>query len=251
MNRIILVLCISLLVASCAVQKSNSTSMPISHEAWTALLESHVSNSGEVDYGGFVQDSLKLNAYLNRLSKHHPNDKNWSSDERKAFWINAYNAFTVKLIVDNYPVESIKDLGGSIYKVNTPWDIKFIEIEGLEYDLNNIEHDILRKDWQDARIHFAVNCASISCPPLLNKAFEASTLEAQLDQVSVDFINSKKANEITKTQAELSRIFKWFSGDFAKDKGSVIEFINTYSEVKVSKDADITYKDYNWYLNGN
>ncbi|MGB0424571.1 MAG: DUF547 domain-containing protein [Flavobacteriales bacterium] len=250
MNRMILLLCLSSLFASCAVQQSNSTSRPITHEAWTALLATHVSESGEVDYRGFVADSLQLNAYLSSLSLHHPNKKNWSSNERKAFWINAYNAYTVKLIVENYPVVSIKDLGGSIYKVNTPWDIRFIEIEGLDYDLNNIEHDILRKEWNDARIHFAVNCASISCPPLLNEAFEASTLDAQLNHVTAGFINSKTANEITEMRAELSRIFKWFSGDFAKDKGSVIEFINTFSDVKLSEDADFTYKEYNWSLNG-
>ena len=249
-NHLLLVI-ICLVFGSCAVKQNKSSSQPITHEAWTTLLSKHVSNSGRVDYAGFVKDSVALNTYLAMLSQHHPNKKNWSSDERKAYWINAYNAYTVQLIVQNHPVKSIKDLGGSIYKVNTPWDKRFIFIEGTDYDLNNIEHDILRREWKDARIHFAINCASISCPPLLNKAYEASTIGEQLDQVTADFINSPSKNTIAKRRVKLSRIFKWFSGDFDKDKGSLIEFINTYSDVQVSPDAEISYRDYDWNLNGN
>ncbi len=232
---------------ACALKKVKSNASPISHEQWTTLLQKHVDDTGNVDYGGFVQDSTAFNRYLDLLKGHHPNDS-WTSDEQKAYWINAYNAFTVKLIADNYPVASIKDLGGAIYKVNTPWDIRFILIEGQDYDLNNIEHDILREQWKDARIHFAVNCASISCPKLLNVAYSAPKLEEQLDQVASEFINGDK-NDIEENQAKVSRIFKWFNGDFTRDK-SLIEFINQYSTVKLSDDAEVEYQDYNWALNG-
>ncbi|MDG2247059.1 MAG: DUF547 domain-containing protein [Flavobacteriales bacterium] len=238
---------LSSILVGCALKKVNSSSSPIVHSKWDALLQKNVDNKGTVDYGAFVQDSLAFRDYLNQLSSHHPNDS-WTSAERKAYWINAYNAFTVQLIVDNYPVESIKDLGGAIYKVNTPWDIRFIEIEGQDYDLNNIEHDILREEWQDGRIHFAINCASISCPKLYNRAFEAATLDEQLTTVAKEFINGPK-NSIDEGEASISRIFKWFNGDFIRD-GSLIDFLNAYSEIHINDEAEITYQEYNWSLNG-
>ena len=238
-----------ILILSCtAVDVPRSNSKPITHDLWTELLQSHVSDDGMVDYQGFVKDREKFEKYLSLLSANHPNEKNWTYDERKAYWINAYNAFTVKLILDHYPVNSIKDIGGSIYKVNTAWDIRFIVIEGQDYDLNNIEHDILRKKYADPRIHFAVNCASISCPKLLNEAFTAHDLEIQLDDAGRRFINDKTKNRITPEKLELSRIFKWFKGDFTKET-SLIEFLNRYSTVKIQEDACIDYLDYDWNLN--
>ena len=118
-------------------------------------MQDHVDDEGWVNYNGFIQDSLKLDNYLTLISNNHPNNKNWSKEERFAYWINAYNAFTVKLIVDNYPTESIKDVKSGLPFVNSVWDIKFINIEGNEYDLNNIEHGIIRPKFNDPRAHFA------------------------------------------------------------------------------------------------
>ena len=233
---------------SCAKKELPSTSKAISHEQWTALLQKHVDELGHVNYQGFKNDSLAFGEYLQHLSSHHPNKKNWNSNERKAYWINAYNAFTVKLIVDNYPVSSIKDLGGALYKINTPWDIRFIEIEGIDYDLNNIEHDILREEWKDARIHFAINCASVSCPKLSNTAYESSKLEAQLNQAAIAFINDSTRNSITPEKARISRIFKWFSGDFIRDL-NLISFINQFSSTQLNDDCQIEYQEYKWDLN--
>lgn len=218
------------------------------HNIWDDLTRKHVTNQGYVNYKGVIKDSTKLNKYLGLLSANHPSEK-WTSNERKAYWINAYNAFTVKLIIDNYPVESIKDLGGSIYKVNTPWDIKFINIEGNEYDLNNIEHSILRKEWEDPRIHAAVNCASISCPALRKGAFTANNLDEQLDEQMKAFVNDTSKNKIAKEQLKLSKIFKWFSGDFKNVSPSVIDYLKKYSNIEMSKDAQIDYFEYDWGLN--
>ncbi len=113
-----------------------------SHQQWDKLLKKYVNGSGLVNYKGFKNDNAELNAYLKTLSDNAPQN-NWSANEQKAYWINAYNAYTVSLIVSKYPVKSIKDIGGKIYKVNTPWDIKFINISGKKYDLNNIEHGIM------------------------------------------------------------------------------------------------------------
>jgi hypothetical protein len=218
------------------------------HQIWDELTKKHVTEKGYLDYKGMVKDSTKLNKYLKQLSENHPNDS-WSSNQRKAFWINAYNAFTVKLIVDNYPVKSIKDLGGSIYRVNTPWDIKFINIGDNEYHLNDLEHNILRKEWEDARIHSAVNCASISCPALRAGAFTADKLDEQLDEQMRLFINDKTKNVITEKSAKLSKLFKWFSGDFKNNAPSVIAYINKFSTTKLSEDANIDYLEYDWNLN--
>lgn len=245
--RTIVILLISALPAGCSLPKVNSNARPIVHQSLTTLLQKHVSSDGRVNYASLKADSNALNDYLGLLEHHHPN-KGWTSNERKAYWINTYNAFTLRLIIRNYPVSSIKDLGGAVYKVNTPWDIRFITIEGYNYDLNNIEHDILRKEWSDARIHFAVNCASVSCPILANTAYEAATLDTQLDEAARRFINDPTRNRLSNDEAELSKIFRWFKGDFTR-KGNLIDFINHYAENPLNASASINYLDYDWNLN--
>jgi hypothetical protein len=109
------------------------------HQQWDNLVKKYVNTNGLVNYKGFLKDKAELDAYLKTLSDNAPQN-NWSQNEQKAYWINAYNAFTVSLILKHYPVKSIKDIAGKIYKINTPWDIQFITIGGKKYDLNNIEH---------------------------------------------------------------------------------------------------------------
>lgn len=220
----------------------------LKHEQWNTLLQKYVDDKGHVNYKGFKKDEIQLDKYLTVLSQNHPN-KNWKEKDRMAFWINTYNAFTVKLIVKNYPVKSIKELGGSIYKVNTPWDIKFITIGSETYDLNNIEHSKLRKQFNDPRIHFAVNCASVSCPRLRNEAYVGEKLDKQLDDQADYFINHSGKNKISKGKAELSKIFNWYSGDFKQDGETFISFINKYAENKITDENQIIFLDYNWNLN--
>jgi hypothetical protein len=212
------------------------------------LLQKNVDANGHVNYKGFKSEEVQLEKYLDILRAAHPNTEKWSKDERLAYWINAYNAFTIELIIKNYPCKSIKDLGGAIYKVNTPWDIKYITIQGITYDLNNIEHDIIRKEFNEPRIHFAVNCASVSCPNLRNEAFLASRLNEQLDDQARKFINDKSKNIISANSAQLSKLFTWFKADFTK-QGTVVAFINRYSTVKLSDKAKIDYLEYKWSLN--
>lgn len=237
------------LFSACAVNKVKSNSKPITHELWDTLVQTHVSPEGKVDYKGFIQDSLKLNAYLKLLSANHPNDKNWSADERLAYWINAYNAFTVKLIVNNYPIESIKDIKSGIPFISDVWEINFFEIEGHSYNLNDIEHRIIRKRFKEPRIHSACNCASFSCPRLRNEAFTAKRLDEQLDDQMRGFINNKTKNQLDPNNPKMSKLFKWYSGDFKKTGKSVREYINQYAEVKIKKGADIDYLEYIWTLN--
>lgn len=218
------------------------------HKIWDELTKRYVNDAGFPTYKGFIKDSIKFNTYLSQLASNHPKES-WTSNQRKAFWINAYNAYTIKLIIDNYPVETIKDLGGGIYRVNTPWDIKFIQIEDKTYHLNDLEHNILRKEWSDPRIHAAVNCASISCPKLMNGAYLAERLDEQLDRQMKAFIQDTTKNSIGDKEVKLSKLFKWFSGDFKVEHSSVIDYINSYSDVKIKKSAKIEYFDYDWGLN--
>ncbi len=177
-----------------------------SHQQWDKLLKKHVDASGMVNYKGFQKDKAELEAYLKILSDNAP-QSNWAKSDEKAYWINAYNAFTVALILTKYPVKSIKDIAGNIYKVNTPWDIRFITIGGKKYDLNNIEHGILRKKFDDARIHFALVCASISCPKLQQEAYIGSKIDTQLDDAGKEFLNDKSKNNISTGKAQLSKYF--------------------------------------------
>ena len=148
-------------VPTCRTDDVKSDSRPISHELWERELQRYVSDAGWVDYEAWDENTAGLDAYIALLADNHPNAENWSEDERLAYWINAYNAYTVKLVLDHWPVKSIKDIrpDGKGF-INSVWDIKFIEIEGHKYDLNNIEHGIIRPKFEDPRIHVAVNCAS-------------------------------------------------------------------------------------------
>lgn len=223
----------------------------ISHNSWTELLKKHVGTDGLVDYKGFIADKEKLQSYLDLVSKNPP-AKSWDENDKIAYWLNAYNAFTVKLIVDNYPVKSIKDLGpaNQIIFINTPWDKKFFSIGKKTMTLNNIEHRILRNSFTEPRIHFALNCASMSCPKLRNEAYNGTTLDAQLTEQAVAFLSDTTRNQPNANNSKLSSIFNWYGGDMKKWSNlSLIEYINKYSPVKISENANIDYLKYNWNLN--
>lgn len=210
-----------------------------SHEKWSALLQKNVNTNGDVNYKAFLQDKATLEEYLTLLQKNSP-AKNWSKNQKLAYYINLYNAGTVKLIVDNYPTKSIKD-------IKSPWDKDVVAIGDKMYSLGYIEHKVLRK-MNEPRIHFAINCASYSCPKLVNKAFLANTMDAQLETAAKDFISDKKRNKISANDIQLSEIFKWFKSDFTEST-SLIGFINKYATVKIAEDARVKYIDYNWSLN--
>ena len=210
----------------------------ITHATWDALLQQYVSNSGVVDYKGLKSEEAKLDAYLDFLSKNVPTS---GRKTQMAYWINAYNAFTVKLILKNYPVKSIMDINGG-----KAWDLKFIKLGGKTYTLNDIEHKILRPTFKDARIHFAVNCAAKSCPPIHNHAWTTANLEATLEQKAKAFINNTKYNQIAAKKVKLSNIFNWYKEDF----GDLIAFLNKYADTPINANAKISYIDYNWSLNG-
>jgi len=207
------------------------------------LLQAHVTKDGIVDYASF--NSAKLDAYLSYLKKTSPK-VTWSENKQKAFWINAYNAYTIKKILENYPLKSIVNI-----KENgkTAWKIPFANVGGKTYTLDYIEHKILRKKLFDPRIHVGVNCAANSCPKLENIAFTEENIEATLDKLVKVFINDTARNAITKDKVQISSIFKWFQKDFTR-KNTLISYINKYSETKINSNSKIYYLKYDWGLNG-
>ncbi|MDJ0622949.1 MAG: DUF547 domain-containing protein [Desulfocapsaceae bacterium] len=221
------------------------------HTIWAELLDKHV-NGGVVDYHGFKKDEDQLDAYLDVLDATDP--EQLPENKRLALWLNAYNAYTVKLILDNFeegqPVKSIRDIGGFF---SGPWDIKFCRVGGEVYTLDNIEHDIIRPRFQEPRIHFAVNCASQGCPPLISEPYVGAQLDEQLTSSTVNFINDKEFNYLDGSTLYVTKIFKWFSEDFNE---GVVSFVRKYAKAdlqnrlaELGDNVRVKYLDYDWSLN--
>lgn len=210
------------------------------HKEWDGMLAAHVSSSGVVDYKGLKVKEAELDQYLTTLAEIAP-QPSWSSEEELAYWINLYNAATVKLILKNYPLKSITNLHGG-----KPWDVKWVKSGDKTYSLNNIENDIIRPRFNEPRIHFAVNCAAVSCPPLANQAFTAKNLESLMNKQTKAFINNASYNTLSKNDITISKIFDWYGEDF----GNVATFVARYADTSVSPTAKVNFSEYDWSLNG-
>lgn len=206
---------------------------------WDKALKENVNDDGIVNYEGFRSNASFAKAI--ELYESSAPRSSWTREEKMAYWINVYNAFTVQLILDHYPVKSIR-------KIPNAWDKKFINIGDKVYTLNQIEHEILRPNYKDARIHFAVNCASISCPKLHNKAFRAETLNKDLEMLTKEFVNDSKRNNLEGKNIKVSQLFDWYAEDFTKGQ-SVIDFLNKYANTPIAPKAKLGYMEYNWNLN--
>jgi len=213
----------------------------LTYSTWEMLLRTSVDKKGNVDYKRIRKNKNIFNSVIHTFSTT-VIDETWSNSEKIAFWINVYNAFTIKLIIDNYPVSSIKE-------IKKPWNIEFFSIGGLAMSLGYVEHQILRKQFSEPRIHFAINCASKSCPKLVHKPYTSKNLNSLLEKQTREYINNSTLNKITKSDYKLSKIFSWFAKDFKKSKGSIKKFINTYSTIKINNQINKGYIKYNWDLN--
>jgi hypothetical protein len=221
----------------------------VDHSIYGELLDRY-NRDGWVDYAGFKREEHRLNDYLAILAEVDP--AALPQSEQFAFYVNAYNAWTIKLILTGYPgLTSIKDLG-SLFK--SPWKKKFVRLNSQTVTLDHIEHDILRPRFKDPRVHFAINCASKGCPPLLGQPFTGDRLDQQLDLAARRFINDTRFNRLEENTLYVSRIFKWFGEDFDHD---IIGFFRRYAEGGLKKRLDavkagigISYLDYDWSLNG-
>jgi hypothetical protein len=210
-----------------------------------------------------LRNDKRLAEYITQLSLTNP-DTISSQQAKLAFWLNVYNAYTLKIVCDNYPIESINDLHwgglfiGTIFG-KTIWDKDLITNNGTQFSLNAIEHDIIRPVFKEPRIHFALVCASRGCPPLRTQAYEADSLEAQLDDQARLFLNDTTKNNFDTTthQATLSKIFSWYSEDFGDADEKILEYVAKYLPPEIGenirrtiKDWDIDYGEYDWRLNG-
>jgi hypothetical protein len=244
------------------------------HSDYDAFLAEHV-REGLVDYGGIKKEGVLLAGYLRKLEQVSPDDfRRWQRNARIAFWINAYNAITIHGIVMHYPIE----YGGPIARIRFPkssirqiarfWDTVFVRVMGAEITLDDIEHEILRKEFGDPRIHFAVVCAAMGCPVLSSDAYRGDLLEQQLERDARRFINDeeKVRLDVSENKVYLSSLFKWYAGDFsaAKQDRWLREYsaryrglMHTVAEYLRPEERDyliehsprLEFLDYDWSLN--
>lgn len=231
----------------------------ISHQIFNKILNKyldiqHVSKIHLFDYSNVTkEDEKKLSKYIESLEK--IVISNYNRKEQKAYWINLYNALTIQVVLQHYPVKSITKIGISPGWFSFgPWDAKLLKIEGEKVSLNDIEHRILRPIWKDHRIHYAVNCASIGCPNLSKKVYTSNNLEAQLEKATKEYINHPRGVTFEENELIVSSIFKWYQEDFAKNEKELIEYFKKYANSKLLKQLnewqgnDIDY-EYDWNLN--
>jgi hypothetical protein len=234
-----------------------NATMTVDHGAWERVLSAYVVASPDrinrFAYGRVTAaDKKALKAYLTELQG--VKVTGLKADEQRAFWINLYNALTIDVVLDHYPVKTIKDisLGGGFF-ASGPWKKALVTVEGKALSLDNIEHDILRKVWRDPRVHYAANCASMSCPNLMAKAFTAANLDKMLTQGAKDYVNHPRGVLVRGGKVTLSRIYSWYRSDFGASDADVLRHIAGFAEPALKKQlADIDTVngyDYDWSLN--
>jgi hypothetical protein len=222
-----------------SIQAQEDIAIP-DHAAWTQLLEKYVDANGMVNYKSMRQVAGEVAVYLRYLETFSP-DLAWPKNRNLAYFINLYNAGTVKLILDHYPIYSIRD-------IQNPWGQKIFTINDTALSLDDVEHKILRS-LQDPRIHFAINCASISCPKLRNSAFSEIGIDKELNEAVSIIFEDPKMFQKRNNEIYLSSIFKWYREDFETVYGSLVNFLNHFHDVPFRENVKLRFLKYNWELN--
>ncbi len=257
-----------IIFACCAVAVAATQASAYSHGTWDALLERHVEvldggKATAVDYSGMAGERKKLQKYLHNLADVSRGQFDaLAGNDQLAFLINAYNAWTVELILTGYPdIDSIKDLGSFF---QSPWKKEFVDLLGEKRTLDEIEHDLIRGSgrYNEPRIHFAVNCASIGCPALKKEAYRGEMLDAQLEEATTLFLADRSRNRLEDGTLKVSSIFKWYRQDFEtgwRGAETLPQFLALYRQSLglsdaeaaslVAGDIDIEFLDYDWSLN--
>ncbi len=234
---------------------NQASNQVIDHTLWQSLLNTYLDQSDPSAVNLFnyaavnKKDREQLDRYLSNLEKVDPSQL--SRAEQKAYWINFYNALTIKVVLEEYPVDSIKKVG-SFFNLG-PWDNALVKVNQRELSLNDIEHGILRPIFQDPRIHYAVNCASYSCPNLLDTAFTAANTESLLETAAKDYINHPRGVSLQGQTLRLSSIFDWYAEDFGDNEQDLLAHLRRYARPELSTQlkgfkGDIDYH-YDWSLN--
>lgn len=228
----------------------------IDHAAWDRFLGAHLdarhpSGINRLDYARVSpEDRRGLEAYLQRLQT--APISTYNRTEQLAYWINLYNAATVKLVLDRYPVASIRQIKSGFLS-SGPWDDKLLAVEGERLSLNDIEHRILRPGWRDPRIHYAVNCASLGCPNLAPVAYTAENVDRLLTEGAVAYVNHPRGAELRKGRLHVSSIYEWFQDDFGGSRAGVLRHLRQYARGELARALE-TYDGplsdgYDWALN--
>jgi hypothetical protein len=231
------------------------SNLTINHNKWDDLTRRFVmptkSGFNRFAYSKFqIDDKRQLQTYISELSI--TPISQYNRDQQRAFWINLYNAVTIKVMLDNYPVDSIRQIKSGFFS-RGPWDKKLVEVEAEKITLNDIEHRILRPIWPDARIHYAVNCASIGCPNLQSRAFTAENADAMLEAAAIEFINHHRAVQVKNGKLRISSIYEWYKVDFGGTDAGVIAHLLQYAKPQLAdqlsgiESIDDDY--YNWGVN--
>ncbi len=229
----------------------------IDHTPWDNLLSRHVRTSDQgvnlVDYNGFsTGDRTMLADYITILSG--VQISQFNRDQQLAYWVNLYNALTVRVVLDHYPVESIRDIDISPGLFATgPWDKKLISIEGENLTLNDIEHRIMRPIWRDPRIHYVVNCASIGCPNLRDRAYSGTEIDTALDRAATAYVNDPRGVSVVDGKVSVSKIYDWFIEDFGGSEGMVLRHLQRYAAPELAARLEAIGKlsdvHYDWSIN--
>jgi hypothetical protein len=235
-------------------EHNDQSTKSIQHDSWHRLLNRYVVKSGDgINRFAYQavsgEDRIQLSKYLATLAE--TPISQYNRRQQRAFWINLYNALTIQAILDNYPVESIRDIKSGFFS-SGPWSLELISIEGEALTLDDIEHRILRPIWQDSRIHYAVNCASLGCPNLQQQAFTADNTEALLNQAASEFINHPRAVAIDNNELVVSSIYDWFEDDFGDERGVIMhikQFADDQLTLKLGDFNEIDDYHYDWRLN--
>jgi len=229
---------------------------PVDHSAWDQFLQTYVM-PGADGYSTFAyeavtpEDKARLDTYINTLSEIEITNR--AKSVQLAYWLNLYNALTVQVVLDHYPVDSIRKirLGGLLSR--GPWDGELIVVEEAPITLNAIEHEILRPIWQDPRLHYGINCASVGCPNLHTQAFTAANVDDLLDELARDFLAHPRGLNIENGTVTVSSIFSWFAYDFGNSEQGIIEHIASFApEDKANalrEIGSISGTEYDWALN--
>jgi len=225
----------------------------INHHLWQAFLSNYLkhdsSGSRTLDYQNVTaRDKKNLSNYLVTLQTLDP--RTYPKKEQLAYWVNLYNALVINLVLTHYPIDSIKNIGDGL---TGPWNIELAIIAGKPVTLNQIEHGILRPLWQDNRIHYVINCASIGCPDLPPQPFSSVNINKQLNEAATRFINQHKAVHLANNTLTLSSIYNWFAVDFGSSNENIIKHIKAYAlpelKSKLEHFSGTVEFDYNWKLN--
>lgn len=231
-----------------------SSEITIDHSNWSRLLAAYIEEQEGLNYFRYSRvtpaDRETLESYLDRLQSVVVTELN--RQQQYAYWINLYNALTIKVILDHYPVKSIRNISYSLLS-RGPWKKKLVTVEGMKLSLDDVEHEILRPVFQDSRIHYAVNCASIGCPNLQATAFTADNIDALLDDAARQYINHPRGVTVDGDELTVSSIFDWYAEDFGDSDREIIEHFMQYAQPGLAQELETLQKisdyEYDWRLN--